>query len=62
MPPSISPHNVEENRAWTKYLQFVNQKMINRLDYGLDQPAAAKSGQKQPVLEVTYLDKAGVFC
>ena len=34
--------------------------MINRLDYGLGQPAAAKSGQKQPGLEVSSLDRTDV--
>ena len=62
MSPSNDPRKVEKSSGWVEYLQFFKQQLINRLDYGLGQPAAAKSGQKQPGLEVSCLDWTDVIC
>ena len=43
MSPSNPPREVEENWEWTKYLHLFKQRMINKLDYGLGKPAAAKT-------------------
>ena len=57
MLPSSSTCKVKENHGMYKILAIFNQKVINGLDHGLGQPAAAKSGQKQPGLEVRCLDR-----
>ena len=57
------PRKVEEQVGNGQHtFIFQKKKMIKGLDYGLGQPAAAKSGQKQPGLEVSCLDRTGVIC
>ena len=52
---------LKEKLGTGKILIFSKQKHANRLDYGSGLPAAANSGQKQPGLEFSCLDRTDVF-
>ena len=54
MPPSIYPCKVEEYIGNVQNtFSFSGTQIISRLDFGLGQPAAAKSSQERPEAAMT---------